>query len=44
MAEPDPLAPLGRGVMLVDRLASRWGVEPQCEGKVVWFELPRLTG
>lgn len=20
---------------------ARWGVEPQCQGKVVWFELPR---
>lgn len=37
----DPLSSSGRGVMLVDRLASRWGVEVQCDGKVVWFELPR---
>jgi anti-sigma regulatory factor (Ser/Thr protein kinase) len=41
MSEPDPLSSSGRGVLLVDRLAARWGVEPQCEGKVVWFELPR---
>jgi anti-sigma regulatory factor (Ser/Thr protein kinase) len=41
MAEPEPLSPSGRGVLLVDRLASRWGVEPQRSGKVVWFELPR---
>ena len=39
--EPDPLSSSGRGVLLVDRLAARWGVEPQCKGKVVWFELPR---
>jgi anti-sigma regulatory factor (Ser/Thr protein kinase) len=41
VVEPDPLSSSGRGVLLVDRLAARWGVEPQCEGKVVWFELPR---
>ena len=39
--EPDPSVPSGRGVLLVDRLAARWGVEPQVAGKVVWFELPR---
>ncbi len=42
--EPDPLSSSGRGVLLVDRLAARWGVEPHCEGKTVWFELPRATG
>lgn len=39
--EPDPSSSSGRGVLLVDRLAARWGVESQCTGKVVWFELPR---
>ena len=39
--EPDPTSPSGRGVLLVDRLASRWGVEPKSSGKLVWFELPR---
>lgn len=41
MTDPSPLATSGRGVMLVDRLAARWGVEPQHAGKIVWFELPR---
>lgn len=30
----------GRGMLLVDRIASRWGIEPiHGIGKVVWFEL-----
>lgn len=29
----------GRGIMLVESLARRWGSEPEGEGKVVWFEL-----
>ena len=41
MRVPDPTSPNGRGVLLVDRLAARWGVEPQRSGKLVWFELPR---
>jgi DNA-binding NarL/FixJ family response regulator len=32
----------GRGLALVDALASRWGVESRPVGKVVWFEVPRL--
>ncbi|MGW6689014.1 SpoIIE family protein phosphatase [Streptomyces sp. NPDC054961] len=28
----------GRGLMLVDRLADAWGVEPRGSGKVVWCE------
>jgi anti-sigma regulatory factor (Ser/Thr protein kinase) len=33
----------GRGMRLVDELASAWGVEPMVDGpgKVVWFELRR---
>lgn len=41
IVQPEPFSASGRGVLLVDRLAARWGVEPQHEGKVVWFELPR---
>ncbi|MCG5217084.1 SpoIIE family protein phosphatase [Streptosporangium soli] len=30
----------GRGLYLVDQLASRWGSRPTKEGKAVWFEIP----
>ncbi|GAA0573708.1 ATP-binding SpoIIE family protein phosphatase [Actinomadura livida] len=30
----------GRGLYLVDQLASRWGARPTADGKAVWFELP----
>ncbi|MDP9393077.1 MAG: ATP-binding protein [Actinomycetota bacterium] len=29
----------GRGLLLLDMLASRWGWEPTASGKRVWFEL-----
>ena len=29
----------GRGLMIVEALADRWGVEPTVSGKAVWFEL-----
>jgi serine phosphatase RsbU (regulator of sigma subunit)/anti-sigma regulatory factor (Ser/Thr protein kinase) len=29
----------GRGIFLLDTLASRWGAEPEGGGKQVWFEL-----
>lgn len=35
----DPLALNGRGMQFVDRLATRWGVDPDPLGKKVWFEL-----
>lgn len=31
----------GRGMALVEMLASRWGAEPFGNGKVVWFEVDR---
>ncbi|MBW8485746.1 ATP-binding SpoIIE family protein phosphatase [Actinomadura parmotrematis] len=30
----------GRGLYLVDQLASRWGARPTSDGKAVWFEIP----
>jgi anti-sigma regulatory factor (Ser/Thr protein kinase) len=30
----------GRGMFLVDTLASAWGTTPTPDGKVVWFEVP----
>ena len=38
---PDVDRPGGRGLHLVDRIASRWGSEPSNGGKVVWFEMDR---
>jgi hypothetical protein len=37
--EPSGQRPSGRGLHLVSALASRWGVEPLTDGKVVWAEL-----
>ncbi|WP_208033893.1 ATP-binding protein [Streptomyces cyanogenus] len=31
----------GRGLLLVQALTSRWGVDPRPPGKVVWFEIDR---
>ena len=35
----DVEAPTGHGILLVERLARRWGVEPVDTGKTVWFEV-----
>jgi len=32
-------ATTGRGLQLLDRVASAWGVEPLAAGKTVWFEV-----
>ncbi|MFI8339131.1 PAS domain S-box protein [Streptomyces sp. NPDC085639] len=37
-AAPD--AESGRGLLLVDSLASSWGTLPTADGKAVWFALP----
>ncbi|MEU3405958.1 SpoIIE family protein phosphatase [Streptomyces sp. NPDC006670] len=43
--ETDDWAVSGRGLMLVDRLADGWGVEPRGSGKCVWceFTVPRAV-
>ncbi|PRY00639.1 SpoIIE family protein phosphatase [Allonocardiopsis opalescens] len=33
----------GRGLYLVDQLASRWGSRPTRDGKAVWFEIPTTS-
>jgi hypothetical protein len=30
----------GRGLYLVDQIATRWGSRPTRDGKSVWFEIP----
>jgi signal transduction histidine kinase len=37
--QPPPGSPNGRGLLLVHRLASRWGVRGE-GGACVWFEIP----
>jgi anti-sigma regulatory factor (Ser/Thr protein kinase) len=49
MFNPDPRPPgtgagSGRGLYLVDTVATAWGVEPAEAGKKVWFELRLATG
>ena len=40
-AAPAPLdATSGRGLLMVDALAGRWGIDGTGNGKTVWFELP----
>jgi anti-sigma regulatory factor (Ser/Thr protein kinase) len=34
-----PSAASGRGLQIVDALATNWGVDPAAGGKTVWFEL-----
>lgn len=36
---PEPIAPAGRGMAIVDAMAHRWGVEEAEVGKTVWFEI-----
>jgi PAS domain S-box-containing protein len=36
---PDPADERGRGLTLVDALASTWGARPSGTGKIVWFTL-----
>ncbi len=36
--EVDPDSPTGRGLLLLDTLATAWGVDVRPDGKTVWFE------
>ncbi|HZG03228.1 MAG TPA: SpoIIE family protein phosphatase [Streptomyces sp.] len=36
---PGELASRGRGLLLLEMVAHRWGVDPRGEGKSIWFEL-----
>ncbi|MFG2650750.1 SpoIIE family protein phosphatase [Streptomyces sp. NPDC048436] len=38
MRSPGETATSGRGLVLVEAIASRWGVEPRGEGKAVWCD------
>ena len=33
------VSPTGRGLHLLDRLTTDWGIEPSLTGKTVWFEV-----
>lgn len=39
LAEPEPEATNGRGLHIVDALATDWGVHAKEHGKSVWFEI-----
>ncbi|MGW7413517.1 SpoIIE family protein phosphatase [Streptomyces sp. NPDC054863] len=36
---PGEMASSGRGLLLMEMLAHKWGVDPRGEGKSIWFEL-----
>ena len=42
--QPGELASSGRGLVLLEMLAGSWGVDPQGEGKRIWFELSEDAG
>ena len=42
--QDDPLKVSGRGLCLVDAVASAWAVEHGADGTTVWFEIERPTG
>lgn len=39
-----PDAGTGRGLLLVERIATAWGTEPSGTGKLVWFQLASGAG
>ncbi|MGH9298569.1 MAG: ATP-binding protein [Acidimicrobiales bacterium] len=43
-SRPAPSATTGRGLQLVDALATRWGVKKSGNGKTVWAEFAEAAG
>jgi anti-sigma regulatory factor (Ser/Thr protein kinase) len=41
---PGEAATSGRGLLMIDALAQRWGVEPRGDGKAVWCEFGPAAG
>ncbi|MFC1436914.1 SpoIIE family protein phosphatase [Streptacidiphilus sp. N1-10] len=41
---PGEMASSGRGLILLELLSDRWGMEPRGEGKCIWFELDEVPG
>lgn len=39
VASSHPVAEGGRGLQLIDELSAWWGVDPEPDGKAVWFLL-----
>jgi len=39
VGHPEPTAPSGRGLALVEALSSAWGTQVHPDGKTVWFEV-----
>lgn len=44
LLQPDAATESGRGLLIVDALASRWGQRAADGGKVVWCEVARAPG
>ena len=40
---PGEMASSGRGLILLELLAHRWGMQPRGQGKCIWFELDEAT-
>ena len=43
LQHPDPYKATGRGILLVDALATQWGTVIRDDGKTVWFEIDVST-
>jgi two-component sensor histidine kinase len=39
LGRPDLESPSGRGLLIVEALSDRWGVDAVVGGKIIWFEL-----